>query len=205
MLKGFSVAQILTAPPPIGNTTPNSGAFTTLSASGAFTLGGGTANGVLYLNGSKVATSGTGLEFDGTNFGIGTGGNPMNHQSVLYRGGANAVYLQVGNGLTGLGATQGMRFGLNALGVGELYSVTSLTAYIDNTARLQLTTAGNFIAGNQSALATTATDGFIYVPTCAGTPTGTPTAFTGMAPIVVNTTNNKLYFYSGGQWRDAGP
>jgi hypothetical protein len=26
-----------------------------------------------------------------------------------------------------------------------------------------------------------------------------------MAPIVVNTTNNKLYFYSGGAWRDAGP
>ena len=32
-----------------------------------------------------------------------------------------------------------------------------------------------------------------------------PTAKTGMAPIVVNTTNNKLYFYSGGAWRDAGP
>ena len=29
---------------------------------------GGTANGVLYLNGSKVATSGTALTFDGTNF-----------------------------------------------------------------------------------------------------------------------------------------
>lgn len=32
----------------------------------------GTANGVLYLNGSKVATSGSALTFDGTNFGIGT-------------------------------------------------------------------------------------------------------------------------------------
>jgi hypothetical protein len=54
-------------------------------------------------------------------------------------------------------------------------------------------------------LATSATNGFLYVPTCAGTPTGTPTAKTGYAPIVVNTTNNKLYFYSGGAWRDAGP
>jgi hypothetical protein len=54
-------------------------------------------------------------------------------------------------------------------------------------------------------LATTATNGFLYVPTCAGTPTGTPTAKSGYAPIVVNTTNNKLYFYSGGAWRDAGP
>jgi hypothetical protein len=55
------------------------------------------------------------------------------------------------------------------------------------------------------SLATNATNGFLYVPTCAGTPTGTPTAKTGYAPIVVNTTNNKLYFYSGGAWRDAGP
>jgi hypothetical protein len=31
-------------------------------------LNGGTANGVLYLNGSKVATSGSALTFDGTNF-----------------------------------------------------------------------------------------------------------------------------------------
>jgi hypothetical protein len=36
------------------------------------TLSGGTANGVLYLNGSKVATSGSALVFDGTNLGIGT-------------------------------------------------------------------------------------------------------------------------------------
>jgi hypothetical protein len=71
--------------------------------------------------------------------------------------------------------------------------------------RARITSAGSFVAGAQAALATTATDGFLYVPTCAGTPTGTPTSITGMAPIVVNTTNNKLYFYSGGAWRDAGP
>jgi hypothetical protein len=64
--------------------------------------------------------------------------------------------------------------------------------------------AGNFVVNN-AAIATTATDGFLYVSTCAGTPTGTPTSYTGRAPIVVDTTNNKLYFYSGGAWRDAGP
>jgi hypothetical protein len=66
-------------------------------------------------------------------------------------------------------------------------------------------TATGVIAGTSAALATTATNGFLYIPTCAGTPTGTPTAVTGMAPIIVDTTNNKLYFYSTGQWRDAGP
>lgn len=73
------------------------------------------------------------------------------------------------------------------------------------TERMRIDASGNIVAGASAALATTATDGFLYVPTCAGTPTGTPTAITGMAPIIVNTTNNKLYFYSGGAWRDAGP
>lgn len=43
------------------------GAFTTLSASSTVTLSGGTANGVAYLNGSKVLTTGSALTFDGTN------------------------------------------------------------------------------------------------------------------------------------------
>jgi hypothetical protein len=50
----------------VGATTPTTGAFTTLAASGAVTLSGGTANGVAYLNGSKVVTSGSALTFDGT-------------------------------------------------------------------------------------------------------------------------------------------
>lgn len=39
---------------------------------GALTLSAGTANGVAYLNGSKVLTTGAALTFNGTNFGIGT-------------------------------------------------------------------------------------------------------------------------------------
>lgn len=79
----------------VGATTPNTGAFTTLSSTGNTTLGNdagdvvtvngattfvnsnpilnaGTANGVVYLNSSKALTSGTALTFDGTNFGLGT-------------------------------------------------------------------------------------------------------------------------------------
>ena len=47
------------------------GAFTTLSASSTVTLSGGTANGVAYLNGSKVVTSGSALSFDGSSLGMG--------------------------------------------------------------------------------------------------------------------------------------
>jgi len=42
-----------------------------IAFSAALTLSAGTANGVPYLNGSKVLTSGSALTFDGTNFGIG--------------------------------------------------------------------------------------------------------------------------------------
>lgn len=57
--------------------------------------------------------------------------------------------------------------------------------------------------GNASAtvIATTATSGFLRVPTCAGPPTGA--AVDGS--IVIDTTNHKIYFRSGGTWRDGGP
>jgi hypothetical protein len=50
----------------------NGNSFTNLNVSNNLTLSGGTANGVLYLNGSKVATSGTALVFDGNNLAVGT-------------------------------------------------------------------------------------------------------------------------------------
>jgi len=56
----------------VGATTATTGAFTTVAASGAVTLSGGTANGVTYLNSSKVLTSGSALVFDGASLGIGT-------------------------------------------------------------------------------------------------------------------------------------
>ena len=57
----------------------------------------------------------------------------------------------------------------------------------------------NTVLGN-AALATNATTGFLHVPSCAGTPTGVPTLFTGTIPVVVDSTNNRMYIYSGGAW-----
>ena len=87
----------------IGSSTPDSGAFTTLSSTGNTTLGDasgdavtingtatfanaspvltpGTANGVTYLNGSKVLTSGSALTFDGTS--LTNSGNYISSASV---------------------------------------------------------------------------------------------------------------------------
>jgi hypothetical protein len=55
----------LSSPPSIGNTSANTGAFTSLGASGVVTLSAGTANGIVYLNGSNVVTTGTAFAFDG--------------------------------------------------------------------------------------------------------------------------------------------
>lgn len=74
------------------------------------------------------------------------------------------------------------------------------TAVLGNSSIVTTQLRGNVISGNQAALATNATDGFLYIPSCAGTPTGTPTAITGKVPMVADTTNNKLYIYVGGAW-----
>lgn len=65
--------------------------------------------------------------------------------------------------------------------------------------------ANGSVICNSGAITTTATSGFLYVPTCPGAPTGVPATVSGRLPIVIDSTNNKLYFYSGGSWRDAGP
>lgn len=67
-------------------------------------------------------------------------------------------------------------------------STPSVNMYLDYVS--------NVVLGNQSALATNATNGFVYIRTCAGTPTGAPTAFTGHVAMVYDTTNNKLYCYN---------
>jgi hypothetical protein len=55
----------------LGATTPSTVSATTLTTSSTVTHNGGTANGVGYLNGSKVLTTGSALVFDGTNLGLG--------------------------------------------------------------------------------------------------------------------------------------
>jgi hypothetical protein len=99
-----------------------------------------------------------------------------------------------------------VRLGVDTANTGWVGSVNSTNFAVKTSGTIRLWFPfGGGVAVGITALATNATNGFLYVPACAGTPTGTPTSNTGTAPIVVDTTNNKLYFYSGGAWRDAGP
>ncbi len=71
---------------------------------------------------------------------------------------------------------------------------TSRTAYNANGGGMHVT--GDML----QAIATTATEGFARVPSCAGTPTGTPASLTEGSPVVWDSANNILYVYSGGSW-----
>ena len=187
-----------------------------ISASG-LTLSGGTANGVLYLNSpGKAATSGTALYFNGTQFGVGTNSiNPANTAEVT--GDISSTWAVAVTRFIGARFANGANYelGINVYPdaretrvfakAADTGGVVTFATGVTPAVRMSIDGSGNVIAGASAALATTATVGFLYVPTCAGAPTGTPTAVTGMVPIVVDTTNNKLYFYSTGVWRDAGP
>ena len=75
----------------IGATTASTGAFTTLSASSTVTLSGGTINGVAFLNGSNVLTTGSALTFDGTTLSNSTSGTPLS----LNRTGAGTALIEL--------------------------------------------------------------------------------------------------------------
>jgi hypothetical protein len=68
--------------------------LTDISASGSVTLSGGTANGVTYLNGSKVLTSGSALTFDGTDLKFASGSGLFTNTSD----GSDTGTLAIGGG-----------------------------------------------------------------------------------------------------------
>ena len=69
----------------------------------------------------------------------------------------------------------------------------------DGIERAGITAAGSTYI-NTGILSIGATDGFLYIPSCSGTPTGIPTALAGRVPIIADMTNNRLYFYGTTGW-----
>ncbi len=60
------------------------------------------------------------------------------------------------------------------------------------------------VAFNDAVLATNATVGFVMLPSCAGTPSGTPADIpTGQCPAVIDSSANRIWIYVGGAWKYA--
>ncbi len=89
-----------------------------IAASGSVTLSGGTANGLAYLNGSKVLTTGSALTFDGTTFG---------NTGSIVAGGSSPFYGTAGRGnVTSRGASSAIfALGVNGVEAGYLFATSS--------------------------------------------------------------------------------
>lgn len=87
----------------------------------------------------------------------------------------------------------------NVTGTTEAYDLTFNLMNAGATAaeKMRITAAGN-IYGTSGT--TSMTDGFFYIPSAAGIPSGTPTAISGRLPMYYDSTNNQFYVYNG-SWR----
>lgn len=182
---------------PLNNTSFRFNASTGLLTVNLLTLD----NGAAALSSTNVAFSFTSALSDGNYINIGAGGRNIG----VFTGGnffltANADYDATNNvyKYNATGAASAIELSSSSI---DLKYVASGTA--GNTATmsngLSVTVAGNVIVGS-GALATNATNGFLYIESCAGTPTGVPTTVTGRVATVYDTTNNKFYVYNG-SWR----
>ena len=146
----------------------------------------GTSYGVFGLGSTGVLgkphTSGAGIQGEASVtanskgvYGVGGGASTFGvYGSTPFAGGGTAVAADASSGGTAL-------------------AVTGLSTF----------SSGNVVLnGTGAALLTTATSGFPFIPTCAGTPTGVPGSIpTGTVPMVFDTTGVKLWIYTGGTWK----
>jgi len=125
---------------------------------------------------------------------ISNGGSSSNPYPIMIRG--SVIQNFIGHTGTNI-ATRLDNVGLRIGTMADIH--TANTNLFDLKGKFHHDTNHNVVVGS-AALATTATDGFFYIPTCAGVPTGVPTTKAGRIPMVYDSTNNKFYMYNGG-WK----
>jgi hypothetical protein len=155
------------------------------------TLSGGTANGVAYLNGSKVLTTGSALTFDGTNL---TATNGATIQGLTVGRGAGAVATNTAVGVNGLysnttGANN-VAIGYTALQQGN----GSQNTAIGSQAAFSVTGSANTYVGFQAGNTVTSGASNVGIGKYAGgaqtTSTGSENAAVGTSALTNLTSGN---------------
>ena len=102
---------------------------------------------------------------------------------------------------SGATSTGNIYFSDSTTGTGEFdgyvtydQNAQTMTLGTASTTRLTVGSLGDVYA---TAGTTSMTDGFIYIPSAAGVPSGVPTGQTGRVPLYYDSTNNYLYIYNG--------
>lgn len=144
------------------------------------------ANRLIFVNSSGALSSYVGAAPSAAGLGAGfvCYGNPDPSNSAylqINHDGASAATLF--STAVGTGTTQPLRLQLAG-------QVVCLSAELNGDIRL----------GAISGMVTTSTFGFPYIPSVAGAPTGVPTVRAGFVPAVFDSTNSKIWFYSG-SWK----
>lgn len=175
----------------------NDGHFVVNTGGAVGVTTGGSQTAVAY----RVAnTPGTGVYGSATTVAVSVAGS---QRATFYTNGVEFSYpLFLANGTAGAPA---LAFGGDALQDSGAY-LFGPNAIAMSTAGVQRTlwdAAGNFVVGT-AALATSATDGFLYITSTPGTPTGIATPYAGRSSIVADSTNGLLYFDNGGTWVKVG-
>lgn len=165
-----------------GNSTSGTGGATIVQG-GIGTAGVGGALTVKSGNSASASTGAAASIAGGSNTGGGAGG------ALSLNGGSTN---NAGNGghlrFSGGGSTSGTPGSI------QFFFPNAGTTF--GNAGMILDEKGN-VTITPAAIATTATDRFLYLSGMAGTPTGVPTAKTGSVPLAYDTTNGFLYAYNG--------
>jgi hypothetical protein len=119
-----------------------------------------------------------------------------------------AITSQAGNAITGsygiFLANQGSAQCSSSYGLYVAHQSGPTDAYAINCADGFSVKGDKTVTIGTAALATNATVGFPWIPSCAGTPTGAPTApYANAAALIVDTSANKLWVRVGGSWKFA--
>jgi len=135
-----------------------------------------------------VATANNGSD---SNYYIDMGINGSNYNDPSFNiGGANDGYIYVAGGALSIGTDSNKSITFHTNG------------NTSSNRKLQITGNGSVVQGGPTQLPLSSTDGFMYIASTAGAPIGTPTSQSFSLPVVIDSTNSKLYFYSGGKWNN---